>query len=341
MSVERKSIKLAREFQSSINHVELRIIKSLLDVTRKFFKDADLFVVDNKTGLKPVLRFGAEKRPKNRVVLSIGSPKNGKRPMVSWGGQGFTNSKAERSEIYQLDGISSVFGSMTIELNKIDSKAMKRYESFLRAHKHDELFSDRFSGSCITRLTFNDDMLDTDGHEQGGASRRSILRKLSGDLVRAWLDEESLIQKPLFEYLKKHKDLRECDIDDQWPTNVGPMDIAIKSQSPTGKNTLAILELKSIRVEDKDSDNQTRVRHAYGQLFDYAVNQEDNFPLERIERWLVVNDIPEKSFKLLNELAKFDPHFSVWTFKGGDDPHLVLEIGKSESFEFLSSGTKP
>ncbi|MCK7628768.1 hypothetical protein MZ018_14380 [Shewanella sp. JNE10-2] len=345
LDMEHKSIKLANEFQLSLTHVELRIIKSLLDVTRRFFKHADLFVVDNQMGGKPVLRCGVEdqktgkNRLKNKVVLSVGSPKNGKRPMVTWGGQGTRKSKVEKSEIYQLDGIEDVFGTMKgIALDKIDSKAIDRYRSFLKAHKHSKLIIERFSGSCITRLTFDDEALDTEGHNHGGSSRRSVLRKISGDDVVAWLDEQSLIQEPLIAYLKNHKYLRECIIDDQCPSNVGPMDIVIKSFSK--ESTLAILELKSIRVDNEKSANQTRVRHAYGQLLDYSVNQQDNFPLERIERWLVVNHIPKKSIKLLTELAKVDSRFSVWTYNEQDDVPLVLRIGKSDSFAFLSNGTK-
>ncbi|MGI2118356.1 hypothetical protein [Shewanella oncorhynchi] len=334
---------LAKQFQSQLTELELNVIKALLDVTRSFFKQSDLFVVTNKDEGKPVIRIGAERKrlknkTNNRVVLSIGSPKNGNRPILAWGGQGTKKPKVLKSKIYQLDGVEDVFGTMQgIELDKIDKAAIKRYKSFLEVNRQHPLLHRYFEGSSISDLSFEDSPQgnDKDGVHSSSSPEFST-RQLSGEQVIARLDEVSLLQKPLMEYLKNHKALREHVVFKEEPTAVGNMDLFILPIKRTMKSPLAILELKAIKSEDGERGlNQTKIRHSYGQLLDYSVNLKQPVLFEKVERWLVVKHIPLECLNLLEQLTKFDSNFSVWTYNESDEVPLKRQIGKSHSFAFL------
>lgn len=342
------STNLVTQYESKLEKSEIEVLKALLSATRSVFPKADIFVVKNSENGNPVLRFGALGKKKNRVVLSVSSPKTQgkKRPVVSWGGQGTTTPKAKSSRIHKLRGIKKVFGTkgtQGITLADIDSDAIERYVAFLKRHD-DQFLQKCFDGSSICVLPFSDSL---EVNELGAAKIRAddsstattSKRSLSGGEVEAWLEEKSELQAPLMNYLENI--LSSYDVSKEEKTNVGSMDLFLSPKPQSEKSPFVVIELKAIKLEaSENGGNRTKVRQSYGQLLDYSVNLRTPTEFNNIERWLVIKHIPDDCRNVLEKLTQLDSNFSVWTYNEEEKTPLVLKMGCSRSSGLLSSGTK-
>lgn len=346
-----KSEKLARLYESRLDDGELEIVRALLIATRSVFPKADLFVVENGKNKPLVLRFGAKGDGSNSVVLSVSSPKyNGKvRPIVSWGGQGTTTPKAKNSKIHKLRGIKKVFGTKGtkgITLADINSDAIERYVEFLKRHDG-QFLQNCFDGASVCLLSFSDSLGVRDvgtgetksGSDDSSVTAKTSTRRPSGEEIEAWLEEKSELQEPLTNYLKNV--LSSYNVSKEKKSKVGSMDLFLSPKVQTETSPVAVLELKAIKSEScENGANRTKVRHSYGQLLDYSVNLLTSTPFDCVERWLVIKSIPDDCINLLEKLTQLDSNFSVWTYNEKDEVPLVLKMGRSKSFMFLSNGTK-
>lgn len=324
------SKELAEQFVSILDQSELSVIKSLLEVTRAIFPNCDLFVIKNSEKGKPVIRIGAtrrllDKKPNNRVVLSIGSPKNGNRPVVSWGGQGTKKAKALKSKLHQLKGVKKVFGTVKgIELGDIDSATIQRYSEFLHQHKNSSLLQRSFGGNSICVFSF-------DSLPEGNttSSPKSVVRKPSEGEIEAWLNEVTIMQEPLVKYLKQQHDIDEYKVSSQNKSDIGRIDILICPKRNKSHLPQAILELKFLSNGESNSLDRNKIRLAYGQLLDYSIQQAKQCSYSFIERWLVINHVPSDYRIFLEKLIELDPKFSVWTFNEEEKVPLKRQIGES------------
>ncbi|MEN3158870.1 hypothetical protein ABC502_10850 [Alkalimonas sp. NCh-2] len=324
------SKELAEQFESMAEESELLVIKSLLEATRAVFHQCDLFVVTNSKKMKPVIRIGSKRshldnEVKNRVVLSIGSPRNGKGPVVSWGGQGTKKEKALKSKIHKLDGVENVFGTVKgIELGDIDSSAIERYFEFLQRHEGSTLLQRYFDGNSICDLSF---MRLPEGN--AASSPKSVVRKPNEGEIEAWLNEVTILQEPLVKYLKQQHAIDEYEVSSEQKSDIGRIDIMLCPKNNNSDLPLAILELKFLGNSESNSIDRTKIRLAYGQLLDYSIQQAKQCSFSFIERWLVINHVPSDYKIFLEKLTELDSKFSVWTFNEEDKVPLKKQIGES------------
>lgn len=325
-------ITLAEEAASMLFESELSIMYTIVETTRVIFPNADLFVIKNHDKGRLVIRVGANlerknKKSNNKVILSIGLPRNGKRPILSWGGQGTSSPKALASKIYQLKGIKKVFGTLKgVELGEIDSEALERYLEFLNKHRNNDLLLRGFNGNSISDLSFNKAVLLDSLPKQ---KPKSVLRKPSPDEIEAWLDEMTKIQKPLLDYLNKQKFSKSYQIVEEAQLDIGRIDIMLRPNIKSSELPQVIIELKFLEGKESKSVNRSKIRLAFGQLLDYSFNIEKKLSESRIERWLVINHLPEECKELFENLVKVDPEFSIWTFNENDENPFIKQIGES------------
>ncbi|MFB2727409.1 hypothetical protein ACE02H_08060 [Shewanella mangrovisoli] len=342
------STNLVTQYESKLEKSEIEVLKALLSATRSVFPKADIFVVKNSENGNPVLRFGALGKKKNRVVLSVSSPKTQgkKRPVVSWGGQGTTTPKAKNSRIHKLRGIKKVFGTKGtkgITLTDIDSDAIERYVEFLKRHDG-QFLQNCFDGASVCLLSFSDSLGVSDvgtGETKSGSSAtaKTSIRRLSGEEIEAWLEEKSELQEPLTNYLENV--LSSYNVSKEKGTKVGTMDLFLSPKPQNEKSPFVVIELKAIKLEaSENGGNRTKVRQSYGQLLDYSVNLRTPTEFKNIERWLVIKHIPDDCRNVLEKLTQLDSNFSVWTYNEEEKTPLVLKMGCSRSSSLLSSGTK-
>lgn len=321
---------LAEQAKSMLSEFELSVVQSLLEITRSVFPNSDLFVVKNSEKGKPVIRIGAnfrkfDDKSKNRVVLSVGPPKNGKGPTLSWGGQGTNRSEALESKIYKLKGVKKVFGTMKgIELGKINSVTKKRYLEFLQKHKNEPLLLQSFNGNSICEISF-----ESLSQKSISSTPKSVIRKPTELEIEAWLNEITIIQKPLVSYLKKSEILHGYQVKDEEPLDIGRIDIFLCPNKKSTKLPQVLMELKFLGNGEPNSVNRSKIRLAFGQLLDYSVHLAKQYSNNTLERWLIVNSIPSEYLDFLKKLAEIDPKFSVWTFNTQEKVPLTKHIGKS------------